>query len=93
MFAEIAEKKEITTRNYEHFGKCLTGGVLEDSTNRVKIADLLRYQTSMSGDEFISLKEYVGRMEEGQNDFNYITGESVDVRSSSQARGENEGNG
>merc|ERR1711865_1094353 len=52
-------------------------GVHEDSTNRVKVAELLRYQTSKSGDENISFKEYVDRMKEGQNDIYYITGESV----------------
>merc|ERR1711868_344833 len=48
-----------------------------------KVAELLRYQTSKSGDEQISLKEYVDRMKEGQNDIFYITGESVAAVSSS----------
>merc|ERR1712154_748387 len=52
-------------------------------TNRVKVAELLRYQTSKSGDEQISLKEYVDRMKEGQNDIYYITGESITAVSSS----------
>merc|ERR1711964_790243 len=47
------------------------------------IADLLRYQTSKSGDESISLKEYCDRMKEGQNDIYYVTGESVQQVSSS----------
>ena len=55
-------------RFYEAFGKCLKLGVHEDSTNRTKIAELLRFHTSKSGDEQISLKEYVDRMKEGQND-------------------------
>merc|ERR1719311_1953640 len=55
----------------------------EDYKNRQKIAELLRYQTSKSGDETISLKEYVDRMKEGQNDIYYITGESVAQVSSS----------
>ena len=42
---------------YEQFGKCLKLGVHEDSTNRTKVAELLRYHTSKSGDEQISLKE------------------------------------
>ena len=68
---------------YEQFGKCIKLGVHEDSTNRVKVAELLRYQTSKSGDESISFKEYVDRMKEGQNDIYYITGESVAAASSS----------
>merc|ERR1712224_998825 len=42
-----------------------------------------RYQTSKSGDEQISFKEYVDRMKEGQNDIFYITGESIAAVSSS----------
>merc|ERR1712162_22620 len=54
-----------------------------DSTNRAKVAELMRYHTSKSGDEQISFKEYVDRMKEGQNDIFYITGESVAAVSSS----------
>merc|ERR1712185_534660 len=83
MFAEMGEKKDDYKKFYEQFGKCLKLGIHEDSTNRTKIAELLRYQTSKSGDEQISLKEYVDRMKEGQNDIYYITGESVTCVSSS----------
>merc|ERR1711941_158658 len=83
MFAEIAEKKDDYKKFYEQFGKCLKLGVHEDSTNRTKVAELMRYQTSKSGDEMISFKEYVDRMKEGQNDIYYITGESVAGVSSS----------
>merc|ERR1712065_91087 len=83
MFAEIAEKKDDYKKFYEQFGKCLKLGIHEDSTNRAKIAELLRFSTSKSGDEQISLKEYVDRMKEGQNDIYYITGESIAVVSSS----------
>merc|ERR1719427_179096 len=83
MFAEIAEKKDDYKKFYEQFGKCLKLGVHEDSTNRNKIAELLRFHTSKSGDEQISLKEYVDRMKEGQNDIFYITGESITAVSSS----------
>ena len=38
---------------------------------------------SKSGDEMISLKEYVDRMKEGQSDIYYMTGESVAQVSSS----------
>merc|ERR1712159_466490 len=83
MFAEIAEKKDDYKKFYEQFSKNLKLGIHEDSTNRTKIAELLRYQTSKSGDESISLKEYVDRMKEGQNDIYYITGESITAVSSS----------
>merc|ERR1719207_33919 len=77
LFQGIAENKEEYAKFYEHFGKNLKFGIHEDSTNRGKIADLLRYQTTKSGDEFISLKEYCDRMKEGQEDIYYITGESI----------------
>merc|ERR1712238_355368 len=83
MFAEIAEKKDDYKKCYEQFGKCLKLGVHEDSTNRTKVAELLRFNTSKSGDEQISFKEYVDRMKEGQNDIYYITGESIAAVSAS----------
>ena len=46
MMTEIAEKKDDYKKFYEQFGKNLKLGIHEDSTNRNKLADLLRYQTS-----------------------------------------------
>merc|ERR1712139_350515 len=83
MFAEISEKKDDYKKFYEQFGKNLKLGIHEDSTNRNKVADLMRYQTSKSGDDTVSLQEYIDRMKEGQNDIYYITGESVAQVSSS----------
>merc|ERR1719456_291236 len=80
---EITEKKDDYKKFYEQFGKNLKLGIHEDSTNRAKLADLLRFQTSKSGDEMISLKEYCDRMKEGQTDIYYITGESIQGVSSS----------
>lgn len=51
-------------------------GIHEDTANRAKIADLLRFHTSKSGEDQISFKEYITRMKEGQKDIYYITGES-----------------
>ena len=61
-------KKDDYKKFSEQFGKCLKPGIYEDSTDRAKIAELLRLNTSKSGDEQIGLKEYVDRMKEWQND-------------------------
>merc|ERR1712000_650447 len=61
---------------YEAFAKNLKLGIHEDSTNRKKLSEFLRYSTSSSGEDKCSLKDYVSRMPENQKSIFYITGES-----------------
>merc|ERR1719269_551926 len=86
---EDGEKKDIEEKEDEEgdskyvkfwkaFGKYIKMGLIEDAANRTRLAKLLRYATSKSGDKEISLEEYVANMKEDQKNIYYISGEDKD---------------
>nr|XP_054604427.1 heat shock protein HSP 90-alpha [Nothobranchius furzeri] len=78
LFTELSEDKDNYKKFYEQFSKNMKLGIHEDSQNRKKLSELLRYYTSASGDEMVSLKDYVARMKDNQKHIYYITGETKD---------------
>lgn len=83
LFEELAEDKEGYKKFYDQFNKNLKLGVHEDSQNRAKLAELIRFHTSASGDEYCSLAEYVSRMKENQKHIYCISGETREQVSNS----------
>jgi len=67
---------------WNEFGTCLKEGIVEDAANRERIAGLLRFASTESasvgnGAQSVSLADYIGRMQPGQEHIYYITAESL----------------
>merc|ERR1712178_316804 len=77
--AEEAEDNEDYLKFWKEFNKAIKLGLYEDSSNRTKLAKLLRFQTSKSGDNWTSLEKYISRMKKGQKNIYYISGETKEA--------------
>ena len=73
---------------WENFGAVIKEGLYEDFENRETIQKISRFHSTTGGDDLVSLKDYVGRMKDGQEEIYYITGENLDaLRLSPQLEG------
>ncbi|GHT92674.1 chaperone protein HtpG [Betaproteobacteria bacterium] len=76
--SEEAAEQEKYKKFWGEFGKVLKEGIGEDFANKEKIAALLRFASTHvdTPDETVSLKDYIGRMKEGQEKIYYVAAES-----------------
>ena len=91
VFNELKKKAEKAPEAYaafwENFGGVLKEGLYEDHENREKLLELVRFQSTASG-EITSLAAYTERMKKGQEDIFYISGENLDaLKASPQLEG------
>ncbi|KAJ9675016.1 hypothetical protein PVL29_024114 [Vitis rotundifolia] len=70
------EKKGQYAKFWNEFGKSIKLGIIEDASNRNRLAKLLRFESTKSGGKLASLDQYISRMKPGQKDIFYITGSS-----------------
>jgi len=84
LLEEIAkERPDDYAAFWKEFGNCLKEGVIEDIANRERIARLLRFASTRSDEQTVTLDDYVGRMVDGQDTIYFITAESLAAASHS----------
>ncbi len=71
------ERPEDYATFWNEFGPFIKEGVATDFANRDDLLPLLRFYSSKSGEDLISLETYAGRMAEGQEAIYYILGDDV----------------
>nr|AFV39794.1 94 kDa glucose-regulated protein [Sparus aurata] len=75
MIKKIAEE-QYNDKFWKEFGTNIKLGVIEDHSNRTRLAKLLRFQTSNSDTILASLEQYVERMKEKQDKIYFMAGTS-----------------
>ncbi len=76
--ADAQEKKEQYASFWKEFGQVLKEGIGEDSSNKERIAKLLRFASTHhdTDTQDVSFADYVARMKEGQDKIYYVTADS-----------------
>ena len=86
MLSKLAKKDpEQYQKFWGEFGTVLKEGPAEDFSNREKIAGLLRFASTHTGEsaQNVSLDDYISRMKEGQKKLYYITADNFTAAKSS----------
>ncbi|KAF7600498.1 MAG: molecular chaperone HtpG [Candidatus Dactylopiibacterium carminicum] len=86
LLEDLAENRQEDYAGFwREFGRVLKEGLGEDHANKDKIAGLLRFASTHTdtADESVSLKDYIGRMKEGQEKIYYVTAESFNAAKNS----------
>ena len=78
LFGELSEDEEEYNKFYKTFSKALKLGIHEDSDNKDKIIKFLRFRTNKSGEDYMSLDNYVKNMHETQKSIYYAIGTSIE---------------
>jgi len=73
---EDDEKKGQYAKFWNEFGKSIKLGIVEDADNRIRLAKLLRFESTKSEGKLASLDQYISRMKSNQKNIFYITGAS-----------------
>lgn len=79
LLEDLAENEpDKYTQFWQTFGQVLKEGVGEDTSNKERIAGLLRFASTHndSSVQDVSLSDYIGRMKEGQDKIYYVTADS-----------------
>ncbi len=85
MIRKLAKDPEQYQAFWNEFGNVLKEGPAEDVANKEAIAEILRFASTQSDESIqsVSLADYVGRMQEGQDKIYFITADTHSAAKSS----------
>tara|TARA_B100001093_G_C26851731_1_gene1025461 strand:+ start:1914 stop:4103 length:2190 start_codon:yes stop_codon:yes gene_type:complete len=83
LITELSEDEEKYKKFYDNYGKMIKLGIHEDSKNRDKLIELLRFNSANNSESYITLNKYVENMSEDDKSIYYITGENKEAMSKS----------
>jgi molecular chaperone HtpG len=84
LLEDLAEnRKDDYARFWAEFGQALKEGIGEDHTNKERIAKLLRFASTRSDAQSVSLADYVGRMKDKQKAVYYLAGDTLEAAKNS----------